>query len=585
MFYSIRTQVISIIVLLVVPFVIMGYLFWQQAAGALRESIETSTVQTLNQYAGFVEGTIGQAMNAANQILRNETTQSWIRARSEPDAVQQLLQNMKMRKYFDAVVSSSPVIFSVNLYYGAWDLWNLDGDEYLHSEWYEAYRNEGTRWQTAHYDRRQNGTVQNNTRVFGLVYPLSDLMNLREVGILKINLRTQTLLEPLEKITLGATGKSYLITGNGESVLGQQLANMPGPLLERVRFYDEGDDGAGIYRDDASKTIYFYRPLTGLDWAIVGSVSETELFERINAARQNVLIVAVLLLAATVALAFWFSSGIAAPITRIVKSMRFVEAGDFLKGHAVLNSLKTKQSEIGYLTSNYQNMVHRLQSYIETEYAQNLRRRNAEYKALLLQINPHFLSNTLEVISSLALQGRNQDMDRVVHELNLMLRSTLRVDNEQIRLADEIRLIRAFTSILSVCYGNRVQFNIVDDHIRDDLLIPKLLLQPLIENAVKYSLGIVEIARISISISERADELRFVIGDNGVGIPDDVLKELTRDAELNFAQDVLQIGEKGVGLKNVMARGRLYYGSRFFFDIRTSAGQGTEITMVIPVKE
>lgn len=584
MFYSIRAQLMTIIVLLIVPFVIMGYLFWHQAASALRESIESSTVQTLNQYAEFVEGTTEQAMNAANQILRAEATQSWIHAQSEPDDVQRLMQNMKMRKYFDAVVSSSPVLFSVNLYYGSWDLWNLGGDEYWHSEWYRSYRNEGIRWQPAHDDNRQNGTVQNRTRVFGLVYPLSDLMNLREVGILKINLTTQTLLEPLEKITLGATGKAYLITENGDPVLDQPMAALPASLLEQVKSYD-GDEGAGIYRDDAGRTIYFYRPLDRLNWAIVGSVSETELFHRINAARQNVLIVACLLLAATAALAFWFSSGIATPITRIVKSMRFVEAGDFLKGHAVLNSLKTKQSEIGYLTSNYQNMVHRLQSYIETEYAQNLRRRNAEYKALLLQINPHFLSNTLEVISSLAAQGRNQDMDRVVHDLNLMLRSTLRVDSEQIRLLDEVRLIRAFTSILSVCYGNRVQFDIIDDHVRDDLLIPKLLLQPLIENAVKYSLGIVETARISVSVSERADELRFIIGDNGVGIPDDVLKELSRDAELNFVQDVLQIGEKGVGLKNVMARGRLYYGSRFVFDIRTSAGQGTEITMVIPVKE
>ena len=584
MFYSIRTQLISIIVLLVVPFVIMGYLFWHQAASALRESIETSTVQTLNQYAGFVESTSEQAMNAANQILRNETTQSWIRAQAEPDEVQRLLQNMKMRKYFDAVVSSSPVLFSVNLYYGPWDLWNLDGDEYQRSEWYRAYRGEGTRWQTAHYDNRQNGTVQNGTRVIGLVYPLSDLMNLREVGILKINLRTQTLLEPLEKLTLGATGGAYLITGSGESVLGQRLAALPGPLLDRIKAAD-GDDNAGIYRDDAARTIYFYQPLSGLDWAIVGSVSEAELFHRINAARQNVLIVACLLFAATVGLAFWFSSGIASPITRIVKSMKFVEAGDFLKGHAVLNSLRTKQSEIGYLTVNYHHMVHRLQTYIETEYAQNLRRRNAEYKALLLQINPHFLSNTLEVISSLAAQGRNEEMDRVLQNLNMMLRSALRVDSEQIRLADEIRLIRAFTSILSVCYGNRVVFRIQDEHVRDDLPVPKLLLQPLIENAVKYSLGMVEVADISISITEQAEQLQFRIRDNGVGIPGDVLKELGRYAESNFAQEVLEIGENGIGLKNVMARGRLYYGNRFGFDIRSSARQGTEITMVIPVKE
>lgn len=119
MFYSIRTQLIAIIVMLIVPFVLMGYFFWQQAADALRASIETTTVQSMNQYADFAESATSQLMNVANQILRSDETQEWLRSRDEPAASPNAVQqNIRMRKYFDSVVSNSPLILSVNIFHG-----------------------------------------------------------------------------------------------------------------------------------------------------------------------------------------------------------------------------------------------------------------------------------------------------------------------------------------------------------------------------------------------------------------------------------------------------------------------------------
>ncbi|MCD9020708.1 sensor histidine kinase [Cohnella silvisoli] len=389
MFYSIRTQLIAIIVMLIVPFVLMGYLFWNQAATALRDSIETSTVQTLNQYADFVESTTSQIMNTANQIIRSDTTQDWIRSRKENNEASSVQQNYRMRKYFDSIISNSTLIFSVNIFYDRWDMWNLEGDSYLQSDWYRNYREAGVRWARAHYDSRQNGIYMNSTRVNGLVYPLSDLLNLREEGVLKINLKTSSLQDPLDKLSLGKTGKVFLITPDGSPVLNQKVDLLPHALLERVQSLNgDRNTGTQIFRDKEHRYIYFYQTMETTGWVAVGSVSEKELFRKITVARQNVLIVACILFVITVSLTFWFSSSIATPISKIVRSMRFVEAGDFLKGNAVMLNKKVKQNEIGFLTSNYLNMVKRLKSYIETEFAQNLRRRNAEYKALLLQINP-----------------------------------------------------------------------------------------------------------------------------------------------------------------------------------------------------
>ncbi|MFD0712709.1 sensor histidine kinase [Paenibacillus sp. GCM10027626] len=584
MFYSIRTQLIAIIVLLIVPFVLMGFFFWQQAAAALRESIETTTVQAMNQYADFVESTTSQIMNAANQVLRSDMTQDWIRSRNEgTDGNDKIQQNYRMRKYFDSVVSNNSFILSVNVFDGDWDIWNLEGDGFLRSDWYANFRQKGLHWTGSHIDDRQNGSYLNSQKVNALVYPLADLLNLREAGLLKINVKTSTLQEPLDKLTLGKTGKAYLLAPDGTPILDQQPGQLPDTLLTRIRSLNtEGTAGTRIFRDTERNLIYFYQRMETTGWIVAGTVSEKELFQEITRARQNVILVAAILFVIAISLTFWFSSRIAGPISRIVRSMRFVEEGDFLKGNAVMTKKKIKQNEIGFLTANYLNMVERLKMYIETEYTQNLRRRNAEYKALLLQINPHFLNNTLEVITSLAAQGRNEDIEQVVNDLSLMLRSSLRLDSELISIRDEITTIRAFTSILSICYGSRVRFEI-DDRVGGTVQIPKLLLQPLIENAVKYSVGIVEVAVVSIVIRESFEELNVVIKDNGIGMPEEALKDLKPAVEMNFAQEALDIGEKGIGIKNVIARGRIYYGPRFVFEIRTAANQGTEIAMTMPI--
>ena len=213
MFYSIRAQLIVIIVILMVPFIVMTYLFWEQAATSLRESIETSTVQTLNQYAEYVDNTASQTMNTANQILRSDITQNWIRLRKDNEYDDRdIQQNYLMRKYLESVISDNQAIFSINVFYDDWDMWNLKVDSYRNSEWYQTYEKGNSRWTLSHYDLRQNGTTMSSKRINSFVYPLSDLLNLEGDGVLKLNLLTSSFQEPLDKLTLGKTGKVFLMT-------------------------------------------------------------------------------------------------------------------------------------------------------------------------------------------------------------------------------------------------------------------------------------------------------------------------------------------------------------------------------------
>lgn len=114
----------------------------------------------------------------------------------------------------------------------------------------------------------------NRQWVNALIYPLSDLLNLREEGILKLNVTTSALQEPLDKLTLGKTGKVFLVTPNGAPVLDQKPGELPAALLERLgTAVGEDDAGARIYRDEQSSTIYFYQRTETTGWIVVGAVS------------------------------------------------------------------------------------------------------------------------------------------------------------------------------------------------------------------------------------------------------------------------------------------------------------------------
>lgn len=588
MLYSIRAQlVIMFTFLLIIPFVVMAFVFWTKSANEIRESIETSTIQTMDQYAESVDRITSQIMDTANQILGSALTQNWLEMRLEnddftnPEYLQQLFQ---MKKYLSAFQSNNSSISSINIFYKNWDIWIYDGSNYEQTAWYKAYILKGDRWTSAHYDSRQNVDYLKHESINSFLYPLTDLNNLKTEGFIKINMRTSLFQQPLDKLKLGKTGRFYLIDAEGNSVLQQDRVALSDSVAETIRQLNADQVvGTRPIRDIENKHLYFVRRLNTTGWFMLGEVSEAELFQKITALRKSVIIVAFVLLGVTVTLAYGFSQRIARPLSGVVRSMSFVERGNFVKANAAIVGVKPKHNEIGDLVVHFSKMIKRLQRYIETEFESNLRQRNAVYKALLLQINPHFLNNTLEVINSLAVQGRSDDIHKVIDALSRMLRLTLRVDSDLIRLDEELAYIRAYTSILRTCYGERIRFEILDGSVSQDYKIPKLLLQPLIENAVKYTLEAIETAHITVSFQDVGEGLEIKIHDNGVGMSDETVRQLVAGLEANIVRDVLDIGEKGIGLKNVIARCRVHYGERFAMSIQSGLNQGTAITLRLPL--
>jgi two-component system sensor histidine kinase YesM len=244
-------------------------------------------------------------------------------------------------------------------------------------------------------------------------------------------------------------------------------------------------------------------------------------------------------------------------------------------------TIKSSNDEVGYVIKVFDHTVDQLKNLIETEYEANIRRKDAEYKALLLQINPHFLNNTLEIIGGLAVQGKNKEVMNVSIYLGKMMRYSLNTQNDVVKLGEEISYIRSYTDILKVRYEDAIVIEIEEDPETRTLPIIKFILQPLVENAVKYSFIEKTTAEIFITTEKMNNQVLIVIEDKGIGMSEQVILDLLREEAKNKTNSVLASRGSSIGLKNVLGRLKLYYGQSFSYKIVSEKNVGTRITLCI----
>jgi two-component system sensor histidine kinase YesM len=244
-------------------------------------------------------------------------------------------------------------------------------------------------------------------------------------------------------------------------------------------------------------------------------------------------------------------------------------------------TIKSYNDEVGYAIKVFDHTIDKLNFLIRTEYEANIRRKDAEYKALLLQINPHFLNNTLEIIGGLAAQGKNKEVMNVSIYLGRMMRYSLNTQSDVVRLGEEIAYIRNFTDILKLRYEDAICIEIEEDQESQSLPIIKFIIQPLVENAVKYSFIKKQFAELKIKTEKSGDAIFIIVEDNGIGMSEDVISDLLDTEINNESSNVLESKGSSIGLKNVLGRLMLYYGKNFSYDIQSEKDKGTRITLCI----
>lgn len=284
-----------------------------------------------------------------------------------------------------------------------------------------------------------------------------------------------------------------------------------------------------------------------------------------------------LLLSVTVTgLIYWYSKDFSSRVELLVRKFRRAETGDLSVSEEIGGS-----DEIAVLDQQFNRMLGKLDQLIKTSYVQKLENKEAQLKNLQLQINPHFLYNTLETISSIAAVKQVFVVCDICGKLGEIFRYSLGKDyGEMVPLEQEMKHIKNYMFIQEIRHGNRLQVFYNIDVDAAHVYIPRFILQPIVENAISHGLGnLTSVGTLEISAFEKKDRLYIRIEDDGEGMDQEKVAEIVRF--INTAKPVE--GKKNIGIRNVNQRIKLACGEQYGIIIESTPYQGSCFTIQLPI--
>ncbi|NBD27416.1 cache domain-containing sensor histidine kinase [Paenibacillus glycinis] len=596
MFYSLRNRlIVAFVLLFVLAFGALSILLFNQSRSIIRSYIESSALEKMDEYGSYIDMVQTQTYDLASLVFNSSTTDEWDDAVSDPALTdgEKMLAHLKMSKFLTQTTTSYSSVSSVSLYRreGMWVSMNnqvVKDGAFLGQEWYKNFTTQSVRWLAAHTDDVEIRVNNNTHPVVSMLMPIGTFEPAQAKVSLKVNVSADYFLEPLNRIHLGGSGTIYLLDQNGSPLLSQADYDTRMETQSEVKAVQDGWRKQGVIYFTNAKgqdQIMVYKKLSLNGWMLVGFVSERDLYAQLFNLRDSIVLLAALLLLLSLFIAFWLSHGITKPLSRLVSSMRHVQRGDFDSAESRLPPAGDVRNEVGFATATFRNMVGRLRHHIRNEFELKLLRQQAEYKALLMQINPHFMFNTLELLSSLAMQKRTDDTVAVIESLGKMLRFSLKINDDLIGLREELKYVRDYAMILQIRFGDRLRLTIEEDGNLEHVTVVKFILQPLIENAVKFAYAHQAEARVAVEARRADGRIALIVADNGPGMDELQRRRLLELADAARPEQALNGGDRQIGLGNVLARCRLYYGSLFEVRIASSEGEGTRIELILPVQE
>ena len=593
MFFSLKNRLISfIVVLFALSFGALSVLLFNEARTIIRSYIESSALEKMEEYGSYVDMVQLQIYDAASLVFNSDITKGWDNALKDkqlPDG-ERMLANLSMSRFLTQASNSYSSISDISIYRK--DGLRVGGENqvtedpsYLEEPWFENFFSRGERWLPVHNNTYE--MIRGNGPVISLLMPVNTFHYAASDSVMKINVSESYFLEPLSRIHLASSSTIYLLNEQGQPLLSQQSGQLGENAVNQISQLGDDHKAGVIYltNSQGQQDILVYKRLARTGWMLAGVAPEKELYASLYHLRNTIIAVTILLSIVGIVAAAWLAHGITKPLTGLVLAMRQVQRGAFDSAETLLPPDGNVRSEINYAVSTFRYMILQLRQHIQKEFELKLLRQQAEYKAMLMQINPHFMFNTLELISSLAMQRRTVDTVDVIESLGKMLRFNLHLNDDRILLKEELEYVRHYNSILQTRFGSRLQLSVTEKGSLESVVIIKFLLQPLIENAVKYSFQHQTEAVVEVNIRRHERKLYLTISDNGPGFQQDTLEQLY-DASISSQLDpILNNRSWHIGLGNVLARCRLYYGELFQVHITNRQGGGARVELILPAQE
>ncbi len=409
----------------------------------------------------------------------------------------------------------------------------------------------------------QNGRTRNVISYVLTYYSVLDYN--QELGDLIISLDYAS-MEKMATVDMSLLEGYAIYDKRGEHVLGNGEIGIPYSEIKNISDEQFTDEDGNIYL--ISKEL-------GNDWVMVTEISGRLL-------QRQILLVEISIVFAFVVLALLIVFALSHNIRKVVEPINRLSlaAEQFGRGNFDVSVDVSTGDEVEILANAFNKMVQNVQHYTEMSVEHEKIIRRSQVDQLLLQINPHFIYNTLNSIVYMARIEGNQDIEEFVNAFISLLQSTLHVENKiYISLEEEIKNVENYLILQKYRYMDKFEEVI---HCPEELktyMVPKVILQPIVENAIFHGVAPMEgKGKLVVSVEKKQNKLHIVVEDNGIGMSDDMIKRLFDDEYVGGG------GMRKIGIANVYRRIKEICGEEYGFRIESAKGAGTRVIIDLPLK-
>lgn len=446
-----------------------------------------------------------------------------------------------------------------------------------HEDWFKAAleKTENLHFSTPHVQYVfDNGDLQ-----YRWVITLSRAVELTrgpytEQGVLMIDIRYSSLEQLFDGVNLGNGGYVYLMSSDGELIY-HPKAQLIDSGLEQENNLEAASYTDGNHREEflGEKRSITVKTAGYTGWKIVGVMPIDGI--SLNSMKTRLLIVFIIafILFILAIINSYISTRITDPIKELEHSVNEIEAGNLETRVYIGGSY-----EIRHLGTSIQNMARQIKKLMADVVAEHESKRKSEFDTLQSQINPHFLYNTLDIIVWMIENEKQSEAVKVVTALARFFRISLSKGKSIIPVKDELEHVRNYLMIQQMRFKNKFTYSIEAEGMVEQLASLKLLLQPIVENAIYHGMEFMDgDGEILVKAWQQGNDLFLSVSDNGLGMTQEQVERL-----FSSQSHVPSRRGSGIGVKNVNERIKLYFGADYGLSIQSEPDEGTTVTAHLP---
>ncbi len=425
--------------------------------------------------------------------------------------------------------------------------------------------------------------VSKNGKIDGIyltksIYDLLDVN--KEVGLLAFKIDNQYFMEVFNNIIINSKQTLGLYGSNGQLMFINNSFDVNSNKSIQSFLNSNLDKGEGEIKTKNDSIYMIYDTIKPANWKLVVGISGNVLFKELRNVAKFSIMLCIATLPICLLLINYLYSTMIRPLNILIKKMKDLENGNI---GVIIES--NRRDEFGFVFRTFNKMSENIKNLIDTVYKEQIVMKQSEINALQAQINPHFLYNTLESINWKAKMHGDDEVSEMISSFSYIIEANLNRSNEKfIPVYKEIEYIKSYKFLIQKRFGKKIAFNLSIDEDTLNNRLPKLLIQPIIENTIHHGLEMKKGGgTVDITIKKEGNQLIITVADDGLGIEKSKLLMLLDDMSDDKFSDIDNILDNSkIGVLNVHRRIRLLYGSEYGLKIESQEGMWTIVTIKVP---